>query len=290
MVVATLLFSVMGALVKWASAWYGAAEIVMYRGLFGALALAALCRWQGTSLATPVPGMHVWRSATGVLALGLWFHSFQGLPLGTAVTLNYMSSVWMAVFVAGGAAVTARAHSVDARLISAVLLGFVGVALVLQPTIDAQQLWFGLAGLLSGVLAAVAYLQVHTLGRLGEPEGRVVFYFSIAGVVGGALVTALGNGFSGHHLQGALALLGIGALATTAQLFMTRAYALGSPVANGALSYLGVAFSFGLGVCLFDDPVTRFALVGMMLIAAAGIAATALQQKQAHARVHPDQR
>ncbi|MFN9503247.1 MAG: DMT family transporter [Rubrivivax sp.] len=290
MVVATLLFSVMGALVKWASAWYGAAEIVMYRGLVGALAMAALCRWRGICLATPVPGMHLWRSATGVLALGLWFHSFQGLPLGTAVTLNYMSSVWMALMVTAGAAMAIRAPAIDGRLISAVLVGFLGVALVLQPTIHAQQLWYGLAGLLSGVRAAGSSLQVHALGRVGEPESRVVFYFSLAGVVGGAFVTALGSGFSAHHARGALALVGIGALATAAQLFMTRAYTLGSPVANGALSYLGVAFSFGLGVWVFDDPVTRVALVGMMLIVAAGIAATALQQKHAHARVHTDQR
>jgi drug/metabolite transporter (DMT)-like permease len=279
MVAATFLFSVMGAGVKWASAWYSAAEIVMYRGLIGALVIAAVCRWQQTPLRTPVPGMHVWRSVTGVVALGLWFHSFQGLPLGTAVTLNYMSSVWMALFVLGGAALGAQAHGVDGRLVATVLVGFVGVGLVLQPTLSAQQLWFGLAGLLSGVLAAMAYLQVAALGRVGEPETRVVFYFSLAGVVGGAAVTLATGGFTTHHLKGLGALLGIGVLATTAQLAMTHAYAVGSALTNGALAYLGVAFSFVLGVWLFDDPVTRSALLGMMLIAAAGITATALRQR-----------
>ena len=36
MVLATALFSLMGAVVKWASAHYGASELVMYRGLVGA--------------------------------------------------------------------------------------------------------------------------------------------------------------------------------------------------------------------------------------------------------------
>ena len=61
------------------------------------------------------------------------------------------------------------------------------MALVLRPTIDQQQLWFGLAGLLSGMLAALAYLQVTALGRAGEPEERIVFYFSIGGLIVGAL-------------------------------------------------------------------------------------------------------
>ena len=61
---------------------------------------------------------------------------------------------------------------------------------------------------------------------------------------------------------------------------MTKAYALGSALANGALSYLGVAFAFGLGVWLFDDPVTQTAIMGMMLMAAAGLAATALRNNR----------
>ena len=46
-------------------------------------------------------------------------------------------------------------------------------------------------GLLSGVLSAVAYLQVTALGRVGEPGERVVFYFSASGIVFGAVLTLL---------------------------------------------------------------------------------------------------
>ena len=36
-------------------------------------------------------------------ALCLWFYAIGNLPLATAMTLNYMSSVWMALFLIGGA-------------------------------------------------------------------------------------------------------------------------------------------------------------------------------------------
>ena len=141
--------------------------------------------------------MHFWRSLSGVLARSLWFYAIGQLPLATAITLNYMSSIWMALFLIGGAVMVGSAR-IDGRLIASVLLGFAGVALVLRPTLDQQQLWHGLAGLLSGMLSAMAYLQVTALGRAGEPEDRVVFYFSVGGVTAGVLSTAAvaltGNG------------------------------------------------------------------------------------------------
>ena len=46
-------------------------------------------------------------------------------------------------------------------------------------------------GLLSGLLAAMAYLQVTALGKAGEPEARIVFYFSVGSICVGALETSL---------------------------------------------------------------------------------------------------
>jgi S-adenosylmethionine uptake transporter len=72
-------------------------------------------------------------------------------------------------------------------------------------------------------------------------------------------------------------LLATGLLATVAQWLMTRAYAIGRPLVNASLQYLGIVFSFGYGVWLFDDPVTPAALAGMALITGAGIAASRLR-------------
>jgi drug/metabolite transporter (DMT)-like permease len=281
MVMATLLFATMGVCVKLASEFYAASEIVMYRGLVGMVAMALLTRRQGISLATKVPGMHVWRSISGVTSLCLWFYAIGKLPLATAMTLNYMSSVWMALFLLGGA-VLMGAQKLDWRLMASVLLGFVGVALILRPTVDEQQLWHGLAGLLSGMLAAMAYLQVTALGRAGEPELRVVFYFSVGGAIAGALVTAVTEGGLQHHtLWGAALLLAVGVLATAAQVCLTRAYAIGRPLVNACLQYLGIVFSFLYGMLLFKDPLTWLAGIGMLLIIGAGLAATLLRARVA---------
>ncbi len=281
MVLATFLFATMGVCVKLASELYAASEIVMYRGLVGMVMMAVLVRQQGLSLKTRLPGMHLWRSISGVTSLCLWFYAIAKLPLATAMTLNYMSSVWMALFLLGGA-VLMGAQKLDWRLMAAVLLGFVGVALILRPTLDQQQRWHGLAGLLSGMIAAMAYLQVTALGRAGEPELRVVFYFSAGGCVAGAVITGITEGgLQAHTLRGAALLLAVGLLATTAQVCLTRAYAIGRPLVNACLQYLGIVFSFGYGMLLFKDPLTWLAALGMLLIIGAGIAATLLRARAA---------
>lgn len=283
MVLASLLFATMGVTVKLAAQHYHPGEIVFYRSLIGALFIAAVSRVRGTSLRTKMPAMHFWRSLSGVCALSLWFYALAHLPLATAVTLNYMSSVWMALFLIGGAVmVSSREARIDGRLVATVLLGFVGVALVLRPTLGQDQLWAGLMGLLSGMLSAMAYLQVTALGRAGEPEQRVVFYFSIGGMAAGALMMAI-SGMSPHTARGLMLLLATGVLATVAQVCMTRAYAIGRPLSNASLQYLGIVFSFGYGVWLFDDPVTAAALGGMLLIVGAGLAATLLRARRAPA-------
>jgi drug/metabolite transporter (DMT)-like permease len=279
MVLSSLLFATMGVCVKYASEFYSSGEIVFYRGIVGAVTIGFMVWRRGGSLRTPVPAMHFWRSLSGVLALSLWFYAIGGLPLATAMTLNYMSSVWMALFLLGGAIIMGGAR-IDGRLIATVLAGFAGVALILRPTIDDNQLWHGLVGLISGMLSATAYLQVTALGRIGEPEYRVVFYFSLGGVVAGAL-TMLAGGANPHTFKGVALLLAVGVLATVAQLLMTRAYATGKTLVNASLQYLGIVFAFLYGVLLFRDPVTWMAVAGMILIVVAGIAATFLRTKTA---------
>lgn len=277
MVLASLLFALMGVCVKLASERYAAGEIVLYRGVFGALLIAGVARARGQTLRTSIPAMHFWRSLTGVCALCLWFYAIGRLPLATAVTLNYMSPVWMALFLIGGAVALGGAR-VDARLVCTVLVGFAGVALVLQPTMERDQFWGSLAGLMSGVLAAMAYLQVTALGRAGEPVYRVVFYFSLGSVVAGALIATFTGGLHGHSAAG-LALLGaVGLLATVAQSLMTRAYGTGATLVVASLQYSGIAWSFLFGVMWFDDPVRPMALLGMALIAGAGVVATRLRR------------
>ena len=285
MVLAAFMFASMGVCVKLASEYFNPAELVCYRGFIGMAILALLARSQGITLATRYPGMHAWRSLVGVTSLGAWFYAIAHLPLATAITLNYMSSVWIAAFLVGGTLLAWRPTAATPRpalqgpLILTVLAGFAGVVMMLRPSIDQsqEQVFAGLVGLLSGLSAAFAYMQVVALSRMGEPETRTVFYFAVgSAVAGGAALLVTGTspwpGWPG------LWLLPIGVLAAGGQLCMTRAYASAHTqratlvVAN--LQYSGIVFASLFSVLLFDDIITLVGGVGLARIGVSGFGAT----------------
>ncbi|MDQ0032405.1 drug/metabolite transporter (DMT)-like permease [Variovorax boronicumulans] len=295
MVLGAFLFATMSVVVKVASQWFNSGEMVLGRGLIGIVFLWLLSRKMRVSLATKYPGMHAWRSTIGVISLGAWFYAIAHMPLATAVTLNYMSSVWVAAFLIGGALLAwvpvpgrdgrVARPPLQGALAMTVLAGFIGVVLMLKPTVSGNEGFAGMLGLLSGLTAAFAYMQVVALSRIGEPELRTVFYFAVGSAVAGAFATAA-TGFSGGSSwtwEHALWLLPIGLLAALGQLCMTRAYATAKTEAGtlvvANLQYSGIIFAAFYGVVVFDDHIDAAGWGGMALIIASGIAATVLRQR-----------
>ncbi len=281
MIFAALLFSIMGVCVKLLSGTYSTPEIVMYRSLIGAVFMFFVVLGKKGTFRTAFFREHLWRSVIGVTAHGLWFYAMVFLPLATAVTLNYMSPIWIAafLFLIG---LWRRKIGFEWRLVFAILASFIGVALLLRPTIHADQWEVGVIGLISGALAALAYLQVRRLGELGEPEYRVVFYFCTIGAICAALaciVSAYLPGSDGiiwhsHDWKGFSLLTVIGITAAVAQVAMTRAYHLGKTLVTANLQYTGIVFSSAWGVLIWDDALGFYGWLGIAIIMGSGIATT----------------
>lgn len=287
MVLSAFVFSTMAVCVKFAAVHFNNAELVFYRGVIGIMFMAIFARMRGTSLVTRVLPTHIWRSIVGVLALSTWFYAIAHLPLATAMTLNYMSSVWIAAFLVGGSLMFARADEriqSQGPLVAAILASFAGVVMLLRPSITQNQAFAGLIGLLSGLAAAFAYMQVMVLARLGEPEARTVFYFAVGSAITGALGMAL-LGRSPWDWQYALWLLPIGLLASFGQLCMTKAYSMstnhGGTLKMANLQYSGIIFSALYGLVLFGDLIPLLGWAGMALIIVSAIAATMLRARAA---------
>lgn len=279
MLLGSLAFATMGVCVKYASEHFHAAELVLYRGVISALIMAAALRLRGVTWRTQVPAAHAWRSVTGVVSLTAWYVAIAALPLATAMTLNYMSSVWVGAFVIGSQLLLGRSRaSGQGPLMLTVLAGFVGVVMVLRPTLEQQQLFAGLIGLMSGLLSALAYLQVTALGRMGEPDERTVLFFGLACAAFGALASAVLD-FSSLATGAALWLAPMGVLATIGQWCMTRAYRQGATLVVANLQYSGIVFGAFYSLLLFGDQIPLIGWLGMVLITASGVLATILRNK-----------
>jgi drug/metabolite transporter (DMT)-like permease len=279
MLFASFMFAAMGVCVKLASEQFSTSEIVMYRGIVGVVVLTIIIRLQGGSFRTSMPGAHLWRGVVGVVSLWMWFYAIAKLPLATAVTLNYMAPIWIALWLFAMGWWHAK-NQIKWPLLAAIGASFCGVTLLLQPAFHANQLGTAMIALGSSVLSAMAYMQVRKLGLAGEPENRVVLYFSamnlLAGIAGNYAL-ADGTGAVWHpvnSVHGALLLLGIGICATSAQIAMTRAYRLGQTLVVANLQYTGIVFSSVWGVLVFGDVFSWHSWAGIGVILLSGVAAT----------------
>ena len=285
MLLGAAFFATMGVCVKYASAHFNSAELVFYRGVVGFVFLAVIARQQNISLRTQYLGMHVWRSIIGVTSLSAWFYAIAKLPLATAMTLNYMSSVWVAAFIVGGSLINwkpgqGQSLASQGPLALTVMAGFTGVIMVLRPTMAQDQIYAGLIGLMSGFFAAFAYMQVTALGRVGEPEARTVFYFAIGTLIAGLIGMAF-MGVSTWDWSHAVWLIPVGVFASLGQLCLTRAYSQGATLVVASLQYSGIVFAALYSLLLFGDDIPLIGWLGMGLIVLSGVTATLLRARVA---------
>lgn len=268
MVVASLLFACMGVCVKLAADRYTAVEIVFYRSVVSLCLMVALVRLQGVAVRTPHLQLQVIRGLAGFVSLMLYFYAITRLPLATAVTLNYTSPLFLAGFMT-----FSRSWQLRRGVVGALLMGFVGVVLLLRPTLSADQWASGLIGLASGFMAGLAYFNVRELGARGEPESRTVFYFALVSTIGAASWMATDE-FHAIDMRGAALLLGVGMFATLAQMAMTRSYKRGKAALSANLAFTAVIFASLFGMLIWDERTSLPGWLAMALIVASGMVAS----------------
>lgn len=278
MLVAGVLFACMGVFVKLGAPYFSHIELVFYRSFFGLIFIYLIMLQQRIPLVTRYWRNHLWRGLSGSVALALFFYCITVLPLATAVTLNYTAPLFLTLFT-----MLVFKDKFHLPLSMSIGLGFCGVVLLLHPTLQHNQLFTGLLGLISGFLAGVAYLNVKQLGNLGEPATRTVFYFSLTATVG----SGIWIWFDTVHAistRSWLILLGLGSTGTLAQLAMTRAYIVGKTLVVGSLAYSTIVFASLFGMVLWNERLPFISWLGMACIIASGMLSLHLKPTHQEAR------
>lgn len=288
MLVATLGFAIMGALVKIGAQKFSCAELVFYRSLFGLMVIWIYIYTQKLSLATPFIYKQMSRAVVGFASLILFFYAIAHLPLATAITLNYTSPLFLALFT------PFLLHEKPKKtLLIGLVIGFIGISLLLKPNLSQKDWLAASLGLLSGMGAALAYIHVKQLGQANEPDWRTVFYFTLVSTIGAGLWMlfapqgAIPSIFDANHFntfhplgwQDFILLLGLGLAATIAQLAMTRAYRTGDTMVVASLAYVTVLLASLFGVLWWHEHLSLDAWVAIALIILSGIIGIRSTQK-----------
>lgn len=263
MLAAGLLFSAMGALVKYLSAELPNEMVVFFRSVTGMLALLPWVLHRGVGrLKTKNLRVHIARGLAGVAAMYCYFYAIAHLPLAEAVLLNFSTPLFIPFI-----AFLWLGERVSARIGTAIGVGFVGIVLILKPGLDLFTP-VSLIGLASGLFAALAMVSIRRLTRT-EPVLRIVFYFSLVCTAVSAVPLIWRWQAPDPGLWTLLILMG--ALASLAQLLVTRAYSHAPAAQVGPFTYSTVVFAATIGWIFWGEIPDLLSFGGTALVCLAGI-------------------
>ena len=278
MLAASLFFAIMGMFIKLSSSYHNLGEIVLFRGLPSVIFILGYALRKQLPLFGHNLKTHARRNMVGITSMWMGFYGTTHLPLGTATTLNYTSPLFIAIFLLYQSYFPGILRTQWLRF-GAIILGFIGVLCIFNPFVETGLNHTALLiALLGGMMGALAYMTVRSLGRMGEPEWRTVMLFSCSVVLSGLLGIAL-LGLSHYNLRSTLYLIGIGLAGMGGQLCMTRAFSRGSATLTATLQYTTIIFSATFGYLIWGETIDLMGFIGIALVIASGLAATLYARK-----------
>jgi drug/metabolite transporter (DMT)-like permease len=222
---------------------------------------------------TPHLRKQIDRGVVGFLSLAFFFYAIAHLNLGSAMTLNYTSPIFLGFFLP-----LISHQKIKKSILLCTITGFIGTLFILDPHGEWQSWFAGLIGLISGIGAALAYIHVIQLSKLNEPDWRTVFYFTLVSTLGSGLWISFTD-YQRLIWDDVWILIPLGLSATIAQIAMTRAYRLGNSLVIGALSYLTIVFSGVISLLYFNETMRMEDVLGAILIIASGAIASNISLK-----------
>ncbi len=266
MMLATLCFTVMVGAVKVARAELSALEVIVWRTAISAPLALSLCRKTGI-------GVRAWRVlalrvALGTGAMFCFFTAAKGLAMADLSILSRLQPIAVALLAPLTLGAVERSSP---RVRFALGAGLAGSALIVGPELRVGNV-YGLWALAATLLSAGAHVAVRSLGSTDDPR-VVVFWFQVGACTlaftAHGTLTGSAIALPPLHLWGTLAAVGL--FATLGQVAMTFAYKAAPAARVAAASYTAPLFGLAGDLLFFDGWPSPLALLGGLLVTAAGL-------------------
>jgi drug/metabolite transporter (DMT)-like permease len=170
MVGSALLFGIMAIMIRLAASELHPFEIAFFRNFFGLIAaLPILYRHGFGILRTDKLPLYFMRCTIGIISMLAGFWALVHLPLAQAVAISYATPLFITI-----GAVLVLGEVVRIRRWTAVVIGFLGVLIVIQP--GSTEFSFGtLVAILSALMGAAVAISIKFLSRTEAPDTIVMY-------------------------------------------------------------------------------------------------------------------
>jgi drug/metabolite transporter (DMT)-like permease len=212
------------------------------------------------------------RSIVGTISMFAFFYILPRMPLGTSVTIKYLSPIFTALF-----AGTMLNEKINIKQWFYIVLAFIGILLLkgFDSRVATLDLFIGLISAISGGLL---YIILRQIGDDDHPFVVVLYFMLIA-----SLLSAIGMipYWVTPNLTDSLVFLGVGFFGFVAQIYMTKAFQQQDDANYLAqFKYLEAAFAIITGFLWFGESYTYLSFLGIILIFVSLILNIRLKTKQ----------
>lgn len=271
MLMAVMLYDVMGAIIKHLSQHYPSPQLSMFRNVFGLIPTLLILFWSQNWIQAGRPiAIRQWklaliRGGLGVFAQVSFYISLIHLELATATTMLFAGPLF-----ATALSIPLLGHRVGLWRWLAVLIGFTGVILVMRPTAQSFT-WYAILPL----CAAFGYASLSVTARLFDqtiPTALINLYYNVGSLIGSiALVISTGGFVQVATLEDWIWLVAMGMAGGIAAYCLISAYRLAEPSSLSPFEYFGIPFSFCLGWIFFAETPFDRLIPGAFLIVGGGL-------------------
>jgi len=275
--IAAGLLTVMGAMVKHLGKDIPPVQMVFFRSLVAiSVIMPFMVRSGWAGFRTKRPGMHLFRTLVGTLGMVCVFYAFANLPLAETIAIVFsrpLFAVWLAIVFLG--------ETVGWRRITAALVGFAGVLVMVRPgtaAFDPAALFALTAAVTAGSIAVIIKKMSAT-----ESISSIILWFS----VGSAVITAIPAiiiWIPPAPIQWVYLIL-IGIFGATGMVALTKGFSTGETSFVTPFDYSRLLYATALGFFIFGETPDTWSVVGALIIVASGYYIARRELAQTHARL-----
>jgi drug/metabolite transporter (DMT)-like permease len=260
----TALFTLIGALVRQLSADYDVFQILFFRQLvFVLLLLPAMSKNIKVLLKPNKVKLHLLRILGAFTALYLGFVTVSNVAFADATALGFLQVIFVAL-----TARIALKEQVTMRRCFTIIIGFIGVMLVVQPSFVGNEFIYVIAGVVAAFGAAIAVICVRAVAQT-EPKITLLAYQAVCvGFI--ALIPAI-HQWQTPTIGDLIWFLSIGAISSIAQYVGISAYKWAEANIIANVEYVKIIYSVLIGWMLFSELPNMWAFVGVLTILASAL-------------------
>jgi drug/metabolite transporter (DMT)-like permease len=247
-------------------------EIVFMQNVVSLVCILPIAFRKGVDrMKTKILSDHLIRDLFGVGSYYLYFLAIRYLNLVDATTLNYTAPffvplvwwIWMK-------------QKVTPHVWWSIIVGFIGVAVILNPSRQIFQLGF-VYGLFAGIASAIALCAVRVLNVKREPMSRTLFYYFSFGCL--LTFPFTWAAWVSPSTADWFMMMGVGLTTFIGQMLLTISYRYGTAAYLSPLGYSTVIYAGFISWLIFNQPLTHRSLLGTALIVIGGTLSYILKEK-----------